>query len=118
MARVRIMGPRDQLPSTLEVLQDFGRVQLDRIPAGAGLDPIPPGPRVARDHRALKRMVDDSETAISLLGVDDPGSASGANTNAEWPRCARLARRARRKAERLVARRQGLDAERTLLAKY
>ena len=118
MSRVRLIGPRDRLDEALGVLQDFGRVQLDRIPLSGGLQPLAPNAAAARERRALMRLRDDANAALSLLQVP-PGDASprtvGRDQLARW---ARDARKLRRKAEHLRARRQELDDERTLLGRY
>jgi V/A-type H+-transporting ATPase subunit I len=134
MARVRIIGPRDRLPSALEVLQDFGRMQLDRIPSAEGLETTSPDAEVAHHQRPLRRMIDDTETAMSLLGISEAGAppaaaaassstlapllAPASSAAADLPRQARFARRVRHQAEALRSRRQTLDEERTLLARY
>jgi V/A-type H+-transporting ATPase subunit I len=118
MSRVRLIGPRDRLDDAMAVLQDFGRVQIDRLPATEGLRQLAPNAAAARERRALTRLRDDANTAIALLRLP-PGDASpqtvGRDQLARW---ARDARHLRRKAERLRARRQQLDDERTLLGRY
>ena len=118
MSRVRILGPRERLDETLAVLQDFGRVQLDRIPTDGGLRAATSDRRVDRDRRALRRLLDDADGAIQSLAVA-PGAAEAIvparRVLVEW---ARLARRCRRQGEALRAREQTLADERAVLGRY
>jgi V/A-type H+-transporting ATPase subunit I len=112
------MGPRDRLQSALGVLQDFGRMQLDRAPSVDGLDVPAPEPRAVRKRRSLRRLIDDAETALSLLKIGETGPATIAGVTTDLPRQARLARRLRRQAEAFHATDQALHEERALLARY
>ncbi len=118
MSRIRIIGPRDRLPGTLDVLQDFGRVQLDKLPSEDGLEAAVRDRRAEREQRALRRILADATAAMELLGIaQQPGEL----TATERPQLARWARRARRvrlSAERLRVQRQTLEDERTLLSRY
>ena len=118
MSRVRMIGPRERLQETLAVLQDFGRVQLDRIPSNGSLRAAAPDQRAERERRALRRMLDDADAAIELLSV--PAGAEQAisvarGQLADW---ARIARRCRRRGEALRAREQSLADERAVLGRY
>lgn len=118
MSRVRIMGPRDRLDETLVTLQDFGRVQLDRIPGDGDLRAAATSRRVDRDRRALRRMLDDADAAIQLLAVPAGPEAAVAPARSRLAEWARLARRCRRQAEALRAREHALADERAVLGRY
>jgi len=118
MSRARIMGPRDRLDETLAVLQDFGRVQLDRIPGDGDLRAATTGRRVDRDRRALRRMLDDADAAIQWLAVPAGAEESVAPARSRLLEWARLARRCRRQGEALRAREQSLADERAVLGRY
>lgn len=118
MARVRLIGPRERLTETLGVIQDFGRVQLDRIPATAGLAPAAHGASEDRELRYVQRLLDDADAAIALLGITGEAVESPPPTHDELTRWARQAFHLRREGERLRAARQTLDDERVLLTRY
>ena len=118
MSRVRILGPRERLAETLAVLQDFGRVQLDRIPADDGLRAAKVNGRAERDRRALRRMLADAEAAIDLLSIAAGPETAIAPSRSRLLDWARLARRARRRGEALRAREQALADERGMLGRY
>lgn len=118
MARVRLMGPRERLAETLGVIQDFGRVQLDRIPATAGLAPATRGVSEDRELRYVQRLLDDAEAAIALLGLTGEADDAPPPTHDELAHWARQAYHVRREADRLRTRRQALDDERVLLTRY
>ena len=106
MSRVRMIGPRERLQETLAVLQDFGRVQLDRIPSDGTLRAASPDQRGERERRALRRMLDDADAAIEMLSVPPGRGTEQAETatRARLAVWARLARRCRRQADALRAR--------------
>ena len=112
------MGPRERLEQTLAALQDFGRVQLDRIPMDGGLSAARADRRSERDRRALKRMLDDADAAIRVLSVPAGSEAPITPPRSRLVEWARLARRCRRRGEALRAREQSLTEERTLLGRY
>ena len=118
MSRVRMIGPRDRLDETLSVLQDFGRVQLDRMPLAGGLQPVARNASGDRLRRALTRLREDADVAITLLHVPVTAVTAHPATRGEVARWARDARRLRRKAERLETRRKELDDERAVLGRY
>jgi V/A-type H+/Na+-transporting ATPase subunit I len=117
MSRVRVLGPREALPKTLEAVQDLGFVHLSTPEAGRLLTPVELAPRELRLERQLKRIVDDLKTATSLLASPGPSSVASPAPSS-WARVARLARHVRREAEQLQANRRSLEEERALLAKY
>jgi V/A-type H+-transporting ATPase subunit I len=121
MGRVRILGPRDRLDATLRALQDEGRVQLAEPLRPAGVDLLTEDPRAGRRRRQLERVLDDIEAGLSLLGrrtESTPPAADGQGPAAACAAWARLGRRTRREAQRIVAQRRDLDEERRLIARY
>ncbi|HEU4786895.1 MAG TPA: hypothetical protein VFS57_05790, partial [Gemmatimonadaceae bacterium] len=118
MSRVRMIGPRERLQETLAVLQDFGRVQLDRIPSDGTLRAASLDQRGERERRALRRMLDDADAAIEMLSVPAGTEQAVSATRARLAEWARLARRCRRQAEALRAREQALADERAVLGRY
>ena len=117
MSRVRVLGPREALPKTLEALQDLGFVHLSAPASERPLAPVELAPRELRLERQLRRILADVEAATSLLA--SPKASPGASqAKSPWARSARLAGRVRREAERLQARKRALEEERALLAKY
>ena len=112
------MGPRERLEQTLAALQDFGRVQLDRIPMDGGLSAARANRRSDRDRRALQRMLDDAEAAMRVLSIPAGSEAAITPPRSRLVEWARLARRCRRQGETLRAREQSLTEERTLLVRY
>jgi vacuolar-type H+-ATPase subunit I/STV1 len=66
MSRVRLIGPRDRLDDAVAVLQDFGRVQLDRVPVAEGLNRLPANAVAGRERRALIRLRDDANAALTF----------------------------------------------------
>lgn len=118
MSRVRLVGPRERLQEALDALQDFGRMQLDRLPLDGGLAPAERDRRAERLARALRRMRDDTEAALAALQIDPGKRDVAVDANPNLARWARAARRGRRRAERLKAARQALEDERVLLARY
>jgi len=119
MSRARVLGPRALLPRTLEALQDLGFVHLSAPVSAAALVRGSLTPRELRLERQLRRILDDVETAVALVGRPQASAAPPAPPAAPpWTAWARSARRTRREAERLQARTQALGEERALLAKY
>lgn len=118
MSRVRLIGPRDRLQATLDTLQDFGRMQLDRIPLADGLAPAAREQRADRLARALRRMRDDAGAALVALGRPARSETATIVGDPDLPRWARAARRHRRAAESLRGARQALEDERNLLGRY
>jgi V/A-type H+-transporting ATPase subunit I len=118
MSRVRIIGPRDRLPVTLDALQDFGRLQLDRIPVNHGLSAAATDKRAERERRALQRLLTDADAAIDALRIAPGTAAVRPTTRSDIARWARWTRRQRRRGEAIRSARQTLVDERTLLGKY
>ena len=118
MCRVRLLGPRERLADTLAVVQDFGKVQLERIPPAAGLVPESRDPAVLREQRYLHRILGDADTAIRLLAEPEADVQIVEATRPQLATWARFARRMRRTAERLRQRRDALDDEHAVLLRY
>jgi V/A-type H+-transporting ATPase subunit I len=118
MRRVRLIGPRERLADTLAAVQDFGKLQLEPVPPSPGLVPQTSNPAAIREQRYLRRLVDDANAAIRLLDVRDSDVALIEATRGRIATWARLARRTRRDAERLRARRDALDGEHAVLLRY
>ena len=118
MCRIRLLGPRERLNDTLAVVQDFGKVQLERIPVSAGLLPESHDPAVLREERYLRRLLDDAESAIRLLEEAEGDVQAVEATRSQIATWARLARRMRRRAERLRQRKDALDDEHAVLLRY
>ena len=113
MTRVRIAGPRDLLDRTLHVVQDLEVVHLVRPDVGAA----PPRAPVDREVRHLRRILDDAEAALALLGARASSLKSPPRVP-DLPHAARLARHTRRSAERLARVASALEDERVLLLRY
>jgi V/A-type H+/Na+-transporting ATPase subunit I len=121
MCRIRLLGPRERLADTLRVTQDFGRVQVDRVPSAGGMAPILPEPRADREQRYVARLLDDATAALAAL-PSRPAMARGKERcvydRASLGVRARRTRRTRREAERLRTERQALTDEQAVLARY
>ena len=114
MARVRLAGPRVMLDDVLGLAQDLGvlHVAQTEIP---GIDAQP-----SDEARHLRRIVDDVEKSLSLLGV--VGSKTGKPARQQpppsLPRAAHHARRLRREIEAVAQAITELEDERVLLLRY
>jgi V/A-type H+-transporting ATPase subunit I len=117
MSRVRILGPRDRLTDTLALLQDFGRVQLDVVPASEGLT-VAHDPAVDRECRYLRRLLDDVGAIALELALPNTETAAPPLSRHELAATARRIRRLRRRVDRLRLARERLVDERGLLKKY
>jgi V/A-type H+-transporting ATPase subunit I len=121
MSKVRILGARDRLPDVLRALQDIGVLHLAPPGAAQPLAALQLSPAQQRERHHLRGAREDVERALAELGLA-PGPSAGPRsappTTADFARWARLARRARRGAERLKAQSAALDEERALVVKY
>jgi len=122
MSKVRLLGPRDQLPRVLRVLQDLGLLHL--APPSLALEPQGLGraqlaTREQRERRHLQRIVGDIEAAMGELRIAPAaGRPAGSPAARDITRWARLAWRTRREAERLRLELTVLDEEKALILKY
>jgi len=121
MVRLRILGPRERLPEVLEVLQDLGAVHLAE-PAAAipGVEAVSLTTAQRREQRRIREAVAHVEHALTALGIRGVGAPHplGAVTRSDVARWVLLGWRARRQADRLVAREAALQEERALILKY
>ncbi len=113
MTRVRIAGPRSLLDATLRLLQDLEVVHVVR-PAIPGTHPLPPD----GEARRLRRILDDDEAALRSLDATLAAPGKGPAVTIDLPRSAALARRTRRKAERIALALSKLEDERLVLLRY
>jgi V/A-type H+-transporting ATPase subunit I len=118
MTRVRVLGPRSQIPDVVRALQELGLLHLADVSPRTALQPLALTPRERRLARQLGRAADDVEAALVALG-DDATAARAASVGDEpLPRLVRRARRVRRAAEALQRRATALGDERALILKY
>ncbi|MGO8995566.1 MAG: V-type ATP synthase subunit I [Polyangiaceae bacterium] len=111
MTRVRIAGPRALLDRTLHLLQDLEVVHVVRPPIRQLHAPRD------RETRRLRRALEDDEAALRCLGVSLSANTPRA-ASVSLPRGAALARRTRRKAERIARALSALEDERSVLLRY
>lgn len=121
MARVRILGPRDQFDATLVTLQDIGLVHLSASPPIASLRPMRLSVREQRERHRLGAIQSDLAAVLHRVG----GAAALPTPAAALPpvpanlaRWARAGGRLRRELERLDATRRGLEEERAELVRF
>ena len=112
MSRIRMLGPRDQLQAVLGRVQDLGLVQLIEPPETESLSHLGLTPEQERHVRGVRRVVEDVDVAMELLG-ETPASPS-ATENLTLGRAALIARRSRRDIEGLADQRVQLEEERAL----
>jgi V/A-type H+-transporting ATPase subunit I len=117
MSRIRIIGPRRELPGVLGMLQDVGAVHLAPPDMSAGQTQDLPQPAQSRYCRNLQRIIGDVEAALSALQSRGRDPVNG-GTPPLFPAAARRASRVRRKAEALIARQHQLEEELALILKY
>ena len=122
MSRVRVLGPRDDLPRALEALQDAGVLH----PVPSPHPDLGAPPRPSRESERLRRARAEVDRALEELGAPPASpvrSATEASADdpddpavvAAWLRRARAVRRALRDARHEAAR---LEDERALLVRY
>lgn len=113
MARVRVAGPRPELPRVLAVLQDLSVMHVVAPPVQGHAPPAPP-----RACAHLRSILADADAALLALGPATEAPQAVPATDGGLPRAARRARRIRREAERAARRVAGLQDERALLLRY
>ncbi len=117
MARIRILGPIDQLETVLRCIQDVGLVHLIDAPETESLEPLTIPQEERRRIRMIHKTLEDTEAALSLL---DGQTLRASRTKQEWtlPQAALVAGRARRRLEKLREEHKELEEERLLILKF
>ncbi|MFO0597985.1 MAG: V-type ATPase 116kDa subunit family protein [Myxococcaceae bacterium] len=117
MTRVRLAGPGNRLEAVLAFVQNLGLLHVVRpeLPGASGAGLVVPGAQT-RAARHCRRLLDDVEGALTLLGLGVPRLAPRAPRSVA--EAARFARRTRRAAARLERHRAALDDERVMLLRY
>lgn len=121
MAKVRILGPRQRLPSVLRVLQDMVVLHITPPASNAQVGSAALSGREERERRQLLASIKDIDATLGQLRpylppVGRPGTPD-ANIS-QFARWARLAWRSRRTTDRLKIHATRLDEERALVLKY
>jgi V/A-type H+-transporting ATPase subunit I len=121
MAKIRLLGPRDRLADTIELVQDAGVLHLADAPRldGTAAPPHRPPP-VTRRERQLRRVLADLEAARTALGLAGarPETAQPRPDVTRLARWAREADRLHRAAVAVADRRARLEEERALVGRY
>ncbi len=117
MSRIRVLGPREELQSVLERIQDLGLVHFVDFAETEALTQLVLTPQQERHLRNVRRVVEDVNTAMRLLG-ETPAPSRRAAESLTLPRAALIAGRARRALEGLEDRRRQLEEERSLILKF
>lgn len=117
MARVRLIGRKDELPQALAALQDAGTLHLatpaEDVPRHA------PTARERRRRRHLERALADVDGALAgLRALDAVVADDDAATGVAAGRAAWLAARVRRRVDAWGRERQALAEERAALAAF
>jgi V/A-type H+-transporting ATPase subunit I len=118
MARIRLLGPRDELDATLVAVQAADVLHLAEVPATPGVRPARLDARRERRRRQLTRVLDD--VSLVLRGDDAPADSRQAapadvTQLAAW---ARVAHRVRRDVQRLEEQARALEEEQALVNRY
>ncbi|MFW2389718.1 MAG: V-type ATP synthase subunit I [Polyangiales bacterium] len=116
MSRIRMLGPREQLQSCLGCVQDIGLLQLVEPAETESLIPLGLTPDQETHVRSVRKVVEDVDAAIELLG--EPPRAVRSAEEFSLPQAALIAGRSRRDLEALAEQRRELDEERALLVKF
>jgi V/A-type H+-transporting ATPase subunit I len=119
MAKVRVLGPREQLDAALRVIQNVGRLQLAEVDKTPGVRAARLDARGIRRERQLASVLSDIDGALRELGApvsDTPVPQTA--TVADFARWARLASRVRTQAATLRGREAALGDERAVIARY
>lgn len=125
MVKVRIMGPRAELPAALATIQRLAILHLASPARREGLTCKPPSPEEKRRRRQLVDAVDEIDAAMKALGLPSEeeasrggGGSGGADDSQDLPSALRLAHRVSRVARKLSQSIETLREERELLRKY
>ena len=117
MSRIRMLGPRGELQSVLGQVQDLGLVHFVESAETQGLAHAALTPQQERHVRNVRRVAEDADAAIGLLGEAPTLSRRTAEV-LTLPRAALIAGRTRRSLEALDERRRQLEEERALILKF
>ncbi|HXV59395.1 MAG TPA: hypothetical protein VEK15_01790, partial [Vicinamibacteria bacterium] len=120
MEKVWILGPEECLSETMRVLQDVGTVHLvEPTVESPRLSPVSLSAVEEREARALRAAIGDADRVTEILRPADPIPAPvEVLTRADLAWWARRIVRLRRRVQRVVAHRDGLVDEISLLLKY
>jgi V/A-type H+/Na+-transporting ATPase subunit I len=118
MARVRVLGPKDQFDAALGAVQDFGQLQLAETPARAGVEAARLEPDIERRRGQLTRVLEEVDAALRLLDAEGPPMPASTATVDDFAHWARLANRSAREARALQQRETALGEERALITRY
>ncbi len=119
MAKVRILGPRQQLDPTLRAIQDLGQLQLAEVPTPPGVQAARLDARDARRRRQLASVLTDVDGALHDLDIPLAGAPQPQPAHvSELARWARLASKVRSAAGKLREKETALGDERALIARY
>jgi V/A-type H+/Na+-transporting ATPase subunit I len=122
MAKVRILGPRDQLDPTLRAIQDLGQLQLADSPTPSGVQAAHLDARSERRRTQLSAVLTDVDGALHDLGIPVAGAPQPSQLRTalapDFARWARLASRTRAASGSLRAKETALTDERALIARY
>jgi len=116
MARIRLLGPKDELQAVLGRIQDLGLVHLIEPAETESLSLLGLGREEQRHVRRVRRISEDVDIALQLLEE----TPIPRRTVEEIPldRAALIAGRSRRELEALAERRQRLEEERSVILKF
>jgi len=116
MARIRLLGPRDELQAVLGRVQDLGLVHLVEPTETESLSLLGLTPEQQRHVRRVRQISEDVDIALQLL-EETPRTPKSAE---DFPldRAALIAGRSRRELEALAEQRQQLEEERSLILKF
>lgn len=117
MARIRILGPIDQLQPVLRCIQDVGLVHLIDAPGTESLEPLTASPKEKRRARTIHKVLQDAEASLTLLR-DESVRPSRAKVQWTLPQAALVAGRTRRHLETLQEQRKELEEERSLILRF
>lgn len=124
MAKVRIMGPRTELPAALATIQQLAILHIASPARREGLTSKQPSPKEERRRGKLVDALDQIDLAAKALGLPPGGAPRGGGSNdragdfQDLASVFRLAHRVSREARRLFESVETLREERELLRKY
>ncbi|HEX9892977.1 MAG TPA: V-type ATPase 116kDa subunit family protein [Gemmatimonadales bacterium] len=119
MLRVRLLGPRERLESTLTALQDAGVVHLADTRINGSVRTIELSEPQQRQIRHLRSIAAELDVILKRTsGQPSSRRPPGAEPPADFARWARRAHRIRRDLERIDGAIHGLEAERVELVRF